>query len=178
MGWKILKERFGITHYVQVIGKQLFIGSGYVHNLATIDLLTGDLKENSTFKGFLSEKYPDLLKATQEELLTLLALPDTFTRSIPVYTYDGGNIIEKQCETPEWPNVTHDGSMMYDNMFSTNKVEVVSWAKRNAALALQQTCTQIEETEKKLRELRAALQEYESDQAKLDAEYPGIAAEE
>jgi hypothetical protein len=171
MGWKSLKERFGITHIVQVVGKNLFIGSGYVHDLVTIDILTGKVTENSTFKRFLSETYPDLLKAPPEEIINLLEKQDTFTQSIAVYTYDGGNIIEKQCETPGWPNVTHDGFVMYDNTFSTNKEEVVLWAKRNTSLAIKHTLERIQEKEENLRTLRVQLDEYKSDQLKLDEKY-------
>jgi hypothetical protein len=171
MGWKSLKERFGITHIVQVNGKNLFIGSGYVHDLVTIDILTGKVTENSTFKRFLLETYPDLLKAPPEEIISLLEKQDTFTHSIAVYTYDGSNIIEKQCENPGWPNVTHDGLVMYDNTFSTNKEEVVSWAKRSAKLGVKCTLERIKDVEEKLRTLRVQLDEYKSDQLKLDAKY-------
>src|SRR5512141_1553082 len=98
MGWKSLKERFGITHHVQVNGNLIFIGSGYVHDLAAIDSLTGRVAGNSTFKSFLPENYPNLLAASSEEIKSLLKAPDTFSQSITVYTYDGGKIIEKLCE--------------------------------------------------------------------------------
>jgi len=111
------------------------------------------------------------LKAPPEEIISLLEKQDTFTHSIAVYTYDGSNIIEKQCENPGWPNVTHDGLVMYDNTFSTNKEEVVSWAKRSAKLGVKCTLERIKDVEEKLRTLRVQLDEYKSDQLKLDAKY-------
>jgi len=178
MGWKSLKERFGISHIVQVDGKQLLIGSGYVHNLATIDLLTGKVTENPTFPRFLAETYPDLLKAASEELVGLLEAPDTFTQSVTVYTYDGANIVEKQCEAVGWPNVTHDGAVMYENTFSTDKATVVSWAKRNAASGSRLFRKRIQEVQSELESLRTQLSKCESDLAKLDADYPDIHAKE
>ena len=178
MGWKTLKEKFGIMHIVQVAHNQICIGSAYVHNLATIDLQTGKLEENSTFKGFLSREYPLLLKATPEEIRNLLTIPDTFTRSIAVYTYDGSKIIEKWCETPGWPNITHDGSVMYDNTFSTDKALVVAWAKRSASLHIRQTRARIQDVDDDLKKLRDLLAADEAGQVKLDADYPDIHADD
>jgi hypothetical protein len=63
MGWKTLKEHFDIEHFVQVTKKGICIGSGFVHDLVTIDPKTGALQENQTFHGLIREKYPALLKA-------------------------------------------------------------------------------------------------------------------
>ena len=38
-----------------------------------------------------------------------------FDAFIPVFTYEGPNIINRFCEKPGWPNATHEGYMMYDN---------------------------------------------------------------
>jgi hypothetical protein len=178
MGWKLLKETFGIKHHVQVSSEGVHIGSGYVSDLATINPKTGAIRENQTFSRFLSANYPGLLNAKPETLVNILNTPDTFLQSITVYTYDGGEIIEKQCETPEWPNVTHDGCMMYENTFSTDKAEVVKWAKRNASLAVHYTGESIERAESELASLRTRLAGFEAEKSKLDTEYPTIVADQ
>ena len=53
-------------------------------------------------------------------------------KSLPVYTYEGGEIIEHKCEAYGWPNLTDDGQVMYNNKFSSDRNEVVRWAKENA----------------------------------------------
>lgn len=174
MGWKNIKEKFGIQHHVQVTERGVCIGSGYVSDLVTINMATGSIEESRTFSGFLKENYPALLEASPQELVRLIAEPDTFTAAIPVYTYDESEIIEKRCEVLGWPNVTHDGCMMFANTFSTDKDEVVRWAKTNIACAVEGTHRRVAEVEQELARLRAQLAGYEDEQAKLQASYPAI----
>lgn len=174
MGWKNIKNRFGIQHHVHATEKGVAIGSGYIPELVIIDRVTGAVEENRAFSGFLREKYPALLDATPEELLHLISEPDTFPATVPVYTYDGAEIIEKRCEIPGWPNATVDGCMMYDNTFSTDKAVVVEWAKRNAACASEGTRRRIVEVEQDLARLKSQLVGYEADEAKLAAAYPNV----
>lgn len=98
------------------------------------------------------------MEAGPETLRQLVQSPDSFAAAVTVYTYCGGDIIEKQCETSGWPNVTHDGEMMYENTFSTDKDQVVVWAKENA--------------EKELAERQDHLASREANRAKLEADYP------
>lgn len=173
MGWKTLKEKFNITHHVTVDGgSRLCIGSGYVHDLAVVDMKSGVIVENKAFTGFLQEKYPGLLQANPQELLDLLAAPDSFEKSLVVYTYEGGNIIEKLCEKPDWPNVTHDGCMMYENTYSTDKEKVVGWAKQNAEAGIKCIAYRIAEVERELHRLKTELAQYEAEKSKLESEYP------
>jgi hypothetical protein len=151
MGWKRMRDHYRIEHIVQVRYGRVLIGSDYVPELIIIDA-DGTPREGSLgIRGHDEfERYWRDLTADPEQLRALLAAPDTFAASIPVYTYEGGTIIEKQCETPGWPNCTHDGQMMYDNTFSTDKAQVVEWA----------------------RECRAMRAEYEHALALLANEYP------
>lgn len=173
MGWKAFKEKFNIKHQVVVDDeKGICIGSGYVHDLAVVNTTSGVVTENRTFNGFLRENYPTLLEASAQEVLELLAAPDSFEKSITVYTYDGGNIIEKLCEEPDWPNVTHDGRMMYENTFSTDKEKVIKWAKKNVEAGIKYSADCIAETERELDRLKKRLAQYEADKLKLDTDYP------
>lgn len=176
MGVKALKERFGITHIVQMSGARVCIGSGYVSDIVTIDPSTGRVTESSTFAGFLKQHYPALAEAAPEEVARLLVAQDQFADSIPVFTYDGGKIIEKQCEKPGWPNVTHDGDVMYENTYSTDKRQVVQWAKRNARAGISIITRSIADTETRLAEQREELAKCENDLAELDAAFPELVA--
>ena len=176
MGWKTLKERFGIGHIVQVTSAGIVIGSGYVSDLVTINPATGKVTENSTFSGFLREHYPALLSSSADEILSAINAEDTFSTSTPVYTYTGGTIIEKLCEKPGYPNVTHDGCLMYENTYSTDKSMVVRWAKRNAEAGISLITRYIADTEKRLAEQRDELEKSENDLADLDAAFPELVA--
>lgn len=189
MGWKNVKEHYGITHYVAVYPeKGICIGSGYVHDLIAIldtdrkadwrdgiDRNRADIGHNLTisrpnymargkpFDGWVAQWIEN-----PAQLRQLIDKPDSFANSITVYTYDyDGNIIEKLCEEPGWPNVTHDGRMMYENTFSTDRDQVVAWAKRELTAARDQIASTIRVIENEQDERRKRLAGYEAGLAKL-----------
>lgn len=191
MGWKNVKQHYGITHYVCVAEKGICIGSGYVHDLIciadadkprewhdTVDRIVTKLDSvnlaiwrqryvgrGEPFDGFVKSMADD-----PAALRRLIDTPDTFERSIPVYTYDyDGNIIEKQCEEPGWPNVTHDGDMMYENKFSTDRAEVVEWAKVNVEAARKNAVERVKRCEVELAESRKRLEQCNAAIVRLEA---------
>lgn len=169
MGWKKFKERFGIEHLVHVNQDRVFIGTAYVKDIASIDAKTGIVFINETFPRFLREHYPKVLEAKQTEILSLLKADDTFSASIPVFTYERSKIIEKACEEPGWPNVTHDGLLMYNNMFSTDRAVAIQLARNNAEARVQALLESIERTEQDLSNKRAILAECKADLEALSA---------
>lgn len=174
MGWKALKECFGIGHIVQVTDQGVCIGSGYVYDLVTINPASGKVRESDVFANFLKNEYPTLFQATAEQVLELLKAPDVFSVSIPVYTYRDGRILEKLCEKQGWPNVTHDGCLMYENRFSTDREQVIRWAKRNAQLGVQYGMEAVLDAEKELARRKAHVADEEAILAQLELEYPGV----
>lgn len=174
MGWKTLKERFEIKHLVQVTERGICIGSPYVHDILVVDMKTGVAAPSSIFNDFMKDACPLLGQATARETLAAIEATDQFAASIPVYTYDGAEIIEKLCEEPGWPNVTHDGCMMYENTFSTDRAQVIAWAKTNADSAISWRTSAIAEAEDKIAELRKQLVGAQSNRANLDANFPDI----
>lgn len=173
MGWKAIKDAYGIERHIVCVGdKGICIGSAVVHDLVVIDPSTGVLAENRTFSGFLRRNYPGLAAASPEQLLSLIQQDDTFSSSIPVYTYHDGEIVEKRCEVAGWPNVTHDGDLMYENTYSTDRGVVIGWAKRNARQAVRHMTEYIAHLEQKLTEAGSELARVQGYAAKLDADYP------
>lgn len=175
MSWKNVKEHYRITHSVQITPQGICIGSPYIHDIIVIGL---DGKILRRYKGRSNEdlvRYMAEMDADPAKLRGLIAAPDTFVASIPVFTYDGGDIQSKFCEELGWPNVTHDGCMMYQNTFSSDKAKVVSEAKQNAVAGIKCSREHIVEAEQRLAECRARLAEDEADLAKLEAAYPSAA---
>ncbi len=171
MGFKTLKQHYRIGHTVCVTDKGICIGSPYIHNLIIVGLDGAIIKEddgrcNEDLKRYMAE-----MKADPAKLREVVQAKDTFEASIPVYTYDGGNIIEKMCEKPGWPNCTHDGDLMYENSYSTNKKKVVKWAKENAAIGIKWQSERVEEIKRDLAKLEARIKESQADLAKLEADY-------
>jgi hypothetical protein len=174
MGWKALKEKFGIEHHIEITNEGICIGSGYVPNLVIINPETGEITESKAFGGFLREKYPALLEAKPEDLVELIKAPDVFTKFISVYTYENGEVVEKKCEELGWPNTTHDGCMMYENTYSTDKDEVIKWAKNNSDIAIKYMQEDIMRKMKELAECHARLDEEKAKREKLENLYATV----
>lgn len=145
MGWKKLKEFYEIEHIVQVCEEGICIGSSYSYNIAVINPKTGKLKENAVHEGFIRRNYPKLYQASEIDILHLLNTEDTFEDSIKVYTYENDKILEKYCEKVGWPNITHDGLLMYNNTFSTDKNTIITKALKNTAARLEAIEMRLEE---------------------------------
>lgn len=141
MGWKAVKERYRIEHVVHRVGDCIWIGSGYVSKIIAIGP-DGTLRERGERSGGIGGnanlvRYVAEFDSDPEALRRAVEAEDTFSASIPVFTYDGSNIVEKRCEVPGWPHVTHDGQIMYDNTHFVDRDKAVARAKSNAAAAVE-----------------------------------------
>lgn len=170
MSWKNVKDHYRIGHIVQVREGKICIGSPYVSDLIRVsfegEVSWGNLgpSHNDDLARYYAEMTADLPK-----FRALIEAPDKFAASLPVFTYEGGNILEKQCEQYDWPNVTHDGFLMYENSFSADRSKVIEWAKRNAAAGVELAERRIEEIRKNLAEVEAWRAESAADLAKLES---------
>lgn len=174
MGFKAIKEHYRIGHSVHVTSEGICIGSPYVSNLIVIGF-DGVVKKRED--GRLNEdlaRYMREFDADPAKLKELAARTDTFTTSLPVYTWEDGKIIEAKCETYGWPNTTHEGRIMYENRFSKSKDEAVKAAKEDAACSVKWRREAVERAEKELAEQKAELARCEAHVAQLNADYPSI----
>lgn len=129
MGWKLFKETFNVGHIVQVDQNKLYIGSSYIHNIVQIDMNTGEINiNNSVFSDFLHEKYPEILECKKCDLIKIFKTKDVFEKSIPVYTFEDGDIIKEYSEELGFPNVTHSGNIIHDNTYFKTEKEAVNAA--------------------------------------------------
>jgi hypothetical protein len=179
MGWKRVKEHFRITHIVQVTEAGICVGSPYIHDIVVISLEGKVLKE-----WHMENHHPELsrivreIKADQAAVRELFEKLDEFYADHPVYTWDqDGNIIEKKCERPGWPNVTHDGLLMYDNRFSTDRAKIIELAKANLTASVELQRDHVKDLQDKLAVAQQWLGRYEAGLAKLTGaeiakEYP------
>lgn len=157
MGWKKIKEHYRIEHIVQVVKGAFWIGSAYIPSLIIIDA-AGELSKKDDGSGNDKlRRYQEEMESDPETLKRLAIEPDTFDQSIPVYTHKNFAIVEKQCEQLGWPNVTHDGELMYDNFFSTNRNQVIEWALRDAVLKIENWKERMEESKATMEQAEAML---------------------
>lgn len=175
MAWKNIKDHYRIGHIVKAGDNCIQIGSPYISDILSIrpdgSLKWGTLGESDNDD---LARYHAEMSADPAKLRELYHAPDTFSASLPVYTYQGAEIIEKQCEAYDWPNVTHDGCIQYENSYSKDKDQVIAWAKRNAALGIKFELLYIEDAKKRLAECQARLAIEEDILATLDRDHPHI----
>lgn len=176
MGWKSFKAAFAIDHIVQVSedGQGILIGSPYISDLITIDGKTGAITRNPASPEFIDRCYPALLSADPQELVRLINQADEFNESIVVYTEVDGKIVTKLCEETGYPNVTHDGCLMYENTFSIDRNVIVRRTKRSLQRAIKNQMRDVESIERELARVQAQIGKDSGDLAALDREYPDI----
>jgi hypothetical protein len=169
MGWKNIKEHYRIAHAVCVTKEGICIGSPYIHNIIVIGP-DGTMKKRYDDRGNEDlARYQREMESEPATLKRLVESQDSFAESIPVFTYDGGRIIEKRCEVLGWPNVTHDGDMMYENTFSADRAAVVVWAKRNAAAGVSLFERRVREIGKDLARAESELANAKRERTELEA---------
>lgn len=172
MGFKTVKERYRIKHAVHVTSDGICIGSPYVSDLIVIGM-DGVLKKRHEREGSNDEldRYMREFDADPAALKEAVAAKDTFAKSLPVWTWNNGRIIEAKCEKYGWPNTTHEGRMMYENSYFQTVPEAVKAAKEDATFGVKWRREAIAKTEQELAEHKADLARCEGHLAQLNADY-------
>ena len=173
MGWKKIKEHYRIEHLVQVTEAGICIGSPYIHNIIVIGLNGNIKKRYDSNSNENLKRYQAEMDDKPEKLRQIAKSLDNFSAPVKVFTYSGSNIVEKYCETPGWPNVTHDGEIMYENTFSMDKSRVVKWAKQDAKAGVKNAKRRVEEIEQTLAEWNSRLKERTEILSRLEAGFTG-----
>jgi hypothetical protein len=176
MGWKNVKEHYRIEHIVQINENQLQIGSSYIQDLIVVDMEGTVVKRYE--RGLASnenlERYQQEIDANPALFKELMTKPDTFEKSITVYTWEGEKIIEKQCESTEWPSVTHDGELMSENTFSVDKEQVIRWAKKSAKSKIHHYQEAMDDYAQKMAKMREVVIAQQANLDRLELDYPDI----
>lgn len=168
MGWKAVRDHYRIEHDVQVTDEGICIGSPYIHDIIVISLDRGEIvrRWGEPHSGKLG-RYLEEMDADPLKLAELVAQDDVFERSIPVFTYAGGDILEKQCEALGYPNITHDGCMQYENTFSPDAGLVRIWAIDSAKAGIKWMTEDVQNAQRDLRDRVERLSQRKADLEKL-----------
>jgi len=160
MGWKNIQQAFEIKrHIVTAYPGGVAIGTASIPNLIQIDGQSGTVMPHEFWPMFAENQYPAIQAAGAQELRELISTPDHFDIFIPVYTFEHGKIIQRFCEKPGYPNVTHDGHLMHENLYSTEYDLVLQYAQRIINLEVKCAKSQVEKLEDELGKWRDKLTE-------------------
>jgi hypothetical protein len=177
MGWKNVKDHYQIDALVSVTENGICIGSPLIQEVIVIDWGGTLIKKSGWLGGNKYQRYQEALEADQENLRQLIHAPDQFETSITVYTFKGDEIIERQAEAAGYPNVTHDGELMSDNEFTTDKQRAIRWAKEYAASNIEGRKNFVAHCEKELQKAKDNLATAISNQASLEKQFPTVESE-
>lgn len=174
MGWKSIKEHYQIKHIVHIDGGRVLFGSGYVPDAIVVEPDGTIVKTyRDSMSGDLS-RYCEEIGKDPDTFAEMFKKQDVFARSIPVYTFDRDRIIEKFCDELEWPNVTHDGMLMYSNQFFATREDAIAQSKRNARAGMEIMQENVAGAERELANSRERLADYEMTFRKLEGDYPDV----
>lgn len=171
MGWKSIRDHYRIEHIVTVDDGVVSISSPLVTGIVTISHDGTIIKEYDRPTGDFA-RYQREIENDPETFARLLAQADSFSADIRVYTWHDAEIIETLCERTGWPNVTHDGHLMHDNRYSTDRDEVVEWARSDALSAIRAYRHQVEETRSDLKIREARLEQALEVCSRIEREHP------
>lgn len=165
MGWKAVRDHFRIKHIVHILDGHLAIGSAYVSSVLKVDS-QGNCELDRAWKDGPFGTYQREIERQRETFVRLFAQPDTFTYSIPVFSFGADDSIEEDlCEEFGWPHVTHRGTLMYENTHFLNRWQAAQALQKNLLLEIQlqernlaNSQQQVAQTQADLAASRAALQ--------------------
>lgn len=165
MGWKNLKNHFNLKYIVHVQNDYIHIGNKYINNIISINIHNANIKVNNDFwndRIYINENneilyhhnidqsFKDIINTDKQILLDIINSEDNFHSSITLYTFDksNGDIIELTSEHTEFPNVTHNGTLIYDHCFSIDKDLIIKKAKDKIQQRINGTSEFIDELQK------------------------------
>lgn len=178
---RLLKKILNNTDYaVHHTANKICVGSPMCPELFNIDkktmVVTYELgypkKDRSSLLSekkqeglFIFDKLQELVDSG--EINSIMDGNDEIENPIPVWYVKDGKLIEAYTDAPGWPNVTHDGILMYNNEFFTDKVKAIrrgveEWYYRT--LSIEKNIT------RRIEELQSSI----AWQYSLNAEYRNI----
>lgn len=148
MGFKAIKQHYGIKHIVAIYNEEKYggdcicIGSGYVHGLIAINIKTGKVFHSSIVTPGENSEIGQLAARIMEDekngvLRALIDEPDTFARSLPVFTIDRWAVKAELCEEYGWPNTTHSGAIMYENTYFRTRAEAYAYLMKDTKAGIK-----------------------------------------
>lgn len=171
MGWKTFKTHFRVGHIVHMRDANLCIGSPYITNIFEIDPKTGRMikgEDRDTHNADLSRYRKEIEETTPSSIIAMLQASDTFAASIPCYRIEGCEVLEKQCESFEWPSVTHDGELMYENTHFPTRRACIEYGIRNAKAGINIGTRRVADCEKELDQAKKYLDDARVELAALE----------
>lgn len=164
MGVKAVKEHYRIGHIVHMADGLLCIGSPYSSVILSIGVsgeAAGKWQSNpDSLSNDDLKRYREEISQDIDLFLSVFHTEDQFNASFPVYTVNlKGELETHYCEERGWPNTTHDGILMFDNLFYPTKEKAFKYEKSSLIGIVNQLACNVLESMNDLQVARVELQE-------------------
>jgi hypothetical protein len=156
MGWKNVRDHYGIVHIVHVSGGQIAIGSRMDPHIIEIDQEGRVVSRRDMANDDLA-RYLREMDADPSKLRELVTSPDFFETVVPVYSYEHGGIVEDRCENLGFPNVTVLGALMFEGQYFPDRATALEHGRAEARRAVEFMLECIAKEEAKLSRYKVAL---------------------
>lgn len=166
---RYLKSILGTNRPITDDGEKVCVGSYMVHDLLSVDKKTLKLryalgypsKDRDSIDDDELRGLWDKLQAVIDsgEIKSIIEENDVLENPIPVFTYNRDfAIVESMTDAIGYPNVTHDGKLMYDNTYFPSETEARCAAVKDAVGWRETYLEQIEELTQKLAQKKERLE--------------------
>jgi hypothetical protein len=141
MGIKALTQKYDIKHIVQLRDDCICIGSLYCGDIIKISFegkIIKPYKDGYSINRDL-DRYQKAMESDEKtgELKRLIDLKDIYEINLPVFYTENGRVIKTFCEQYSYPNITHNGLLMYDNTFFKTKQEARKYLLKETRLGVK-----------------------------------------
>lgn len=169
MGWKAVKDYFGLhDKLVWVSVGEVLIGDDPVPMIIVLNDGTVTCAPDLSIEWL---NHYVAMRQYKAKLAELIAQPDTFTASLPVFTFDhNGNIIEKQCEHYTNMATTHDGRLMSISYYFPNRADAAQAAIKQIERRIDAKCDEIASMEEDIKKEQLAIRELRDKRQQLQQE--------
>ena len=164
-----LRELLNDTGYTVAQTKdKVVIGTSLCHDLLSVEKAT--LSDNPVVKYALDYDRKGAIKTLEskyngkgellflaKKLQELLESDDDTSSMIEIYSCEDGVLVTKYTEKCEYPNVTHDGYIIYNNEWFTSKKDALSEGISYCSSATKSLEEVIDDRERELEKIRERL---------------------
>jgi hypothetical protein len=177
---RLLRKLLNDTKYsISNNPEYIAVGSPLCHDLIKVDKKT--LKVNyalDTFHEgrkslgneelrFIWDKLHELIENGQ--IHDVINGKDKIENPLPVFTVDGGQLVESVTDVYGWPNTDDNGICMYENTHFPTKEQAIEYGISEYKAGLEMSLDRVKEKESELRESQIRVEKYMSYLAHLES---------
>jgi hypothetical protein len=166
------------TYTVHNSEGKLCVGSSLCSDLISLNIETKELKYalDTWREGRKSIKYEplEIIWDRLEELINngeidyYLEGEDEIENPLPVFSFSNGTLIKTTTDEYGWPNITSDGTLMYDNTFFKTEIDAIEYGIKETKISIRFSKEKYERLKSEIESVEKDIQDNEGYLIKLN----------